>query len=469
VIPAMPICRAILALSFLFSTCAFAGSALPDTPAGTLLQAWIDAFDSGDETRIREFDEAHSPEMKPLEETMAWRDQTGGFTLLSVEKSEPLSITALLREKDSEWAARVTLSLRPDDASKIAKLVFAGMPVPREYAQARMTEPEALAALSAHVDELAHKDFFSGSVLIARRGKILLQRAWGFADREAKTPNTIETQFRIGSMNKMFTAIATLQLVEAGKLALDEPVGTYLPDYPNKDIAAKVTVRHLLTHTGGTGDIFGPEFDANRDTLKEHADYLKLYGTRGPDQVPGTEFEYSNYGFVLLGALIEKVTGRSYYDYVRDKIFAPAGMHATDSLPESVAVPMRAKGYMRVHRAWVSNVDTLPYRGTAAGGGYSTVGDLLRFAGALESGKLLSKTLFAEATRSQKGPYGFGFIVDGDGASRMYGHDGGAPGINGSLRIFPTSGYVLIALSNLDPPAADRPLGYFEVRMPLNR
>jgi D-alanyl-D-alanine carboxypeptidase len=148
-------------------------------------------------------------------------------------------------------------------------------------------------------------------------------------------------------------------------------------------VAAKVTVRHLLTHTGGTGDIFGPEFDQQRLRLREHRDYLKLYGSRGLTQEPGSRFEYSNYGFVLLGALIEHVTGESYYDYVDDHVFHPAGMRSTGSLPESVEVPGRAVGYMRASPsggAWVPNTDTLPWRGTAAGGGYSTVGDLLRFA-----------------------------------------------------------------------------------------
>jgi CubicO group peptidase (beta-lactamase class C family) len=254
-----------------------------------------------------------------------------------------------------------------------------------------MAEADALAALSSYTDRLARNDRFSGALLIARQDKILFQKAWGFASRENKKANTIDTQFRIGSMNKMFTAVAVLQLVEAGKLSLDATVGTYLPDYPNKEIASKVKLRHLLTHTGGTGDIFGPEFDANRATLKEHGDYLKLYGSREPDQTPGSEFKYSNYGFVLLGAIIEKVSAMSYYDYVRAKVFRPTGMTATDSLPESEPEPKRAAGYVREERAWVSNVDTLPYRGTAAGGGYSTVGDLLRFARALESGKLVSK------------------------------------------------------------------------------
>ena len=153
-------------------------------------------------------------------------------------------------------------------------------------------------------------------------------------------------------MNKMFTAVATLQLVEAGKLALDDPVGKHLRGYPNSEVATKVTVRHLLTHTGGTGDIFGPEYDPNRLQLREHADYVKLYGSRAPNFPPGSRFEYSNYGFVLLGAIIEAVSGESYYDYVREHVFGPAGMTSTDSLPESVEVPNRSIGYTRsVRRA----------------------------------------------------------------------------------------------------------------------
>ena len=270
-------------------------------------------------------------------------------------------------------------------------------------------------------------------------------------------------------MNKMFTAVATLQLVEAHKLALDDPIGKHLPDYPNKEVAAKVTVRHLLTHTGGTGDIFGPEFEEHRLQLREHRDYLKLYGSRGLTQEPGARFEYSNYGFVLLGALIEHVSGMSYFDYVRDHVFHPAGMRATGSLPESVVVPDRAVGYLRASPsggAWAPNTDTLPWRGTAAGGGYSTVGDLLRFAQALSSGRLLSEATLAEATRPHQQQYGYGFDVQGQGSLGSYGHGGGAPGMNGELRIFPELGYVVVSLSNLDPPAASELVEFFTLRMP---
>jgi CubicO group peptidase (beta-lactamase class C family) len=271
-------------------------------------------------------------------------------------------------------------------------------------------------------------------------------------------------------MNKMFTAVATLQLVEAGALALDDPIGKHLRDYPNRDIATKVTVRHLLTHTGGTGDIFGPAFEQNRLALREHGDYLNLYGSRGPDFEPGARFEYSNYGYVLLGAIIQAVSGGSYYDYVRDNVFEPAGMTATGSLPESDDVSNRAVGYMRTSpaSAWVPNTDTLPWRGTSAGGGYSTVGDLMRFALALDSGTLISQAMLAEATRPQQDgpPYGYGFDVQEDGPLRSYGHGGGAPGMNGDLRVFPELGYVVVGLSNLDPPAASGLVSFFTLRMP---
>ena len=204
-------------------------------------------------------------------------------------------------------------------------------------------------------------------MLVARNGTVIYSDAKGLADRENRTPNTLETKFRMGSMNKMFTATAVLQLVQAGKVKLDAPLGTYLTDYPNRDVATKVTIHHLLTHTGGTGDIFGPEFDAHRLELKTLGDYVKLYGARGLEFEPGSKWEYSNYGFLLLGVIVEKVSGQSYYDYVRDHIFKPAGMTGSGSEPEDVAVPGRANGYMQQNGAWVLNTGTLPYRGTSAG------------------------------------------------------------------------------------------------------
>src|SRR5437762_10539486 len=237
--------------------------------------------------------------------------------------------------------------------------------------------------------------------MITKGGKTVFSGAYGLADREKKAKNELYTQFRIGSMNKMFTAVAVLQLVQSGKIKLTAPLGEYLTDYPNKDIATKVTIHHLLTHTGGTGDFFGPEFDKHRLELRALQDYVNLYGKRGLAFEPGSKWAYSNYGFLLLGVLVEKVSGQSYYDYVAEHVYKPADMTLTASLAEDQVVPGRSVGYTHEREegtkpinsaspdAWQPNTNTLPYRGTSAGGGYSTVEDLFRFASALQNHKLL--------------------------------------------------------------------------------
>ena len=305
--------------------------------------------------------------------------------------------------------------------------------------------------------------------LWAKNGKAITSGAKGKADREKGIDNTLNTRFRIGSMNKMFTAVATLQLVEHGKLSLDDMIGKILPDYPNTNVASKVKVRHLLSHTGGTGDIFGPQFEAHRLELKTLQDYVKLYGERDLQFEPGTKWEYSNYGFLLLGVLIEKVSGKSYYDFVAENIYKVAGMTNSGSEPESVAVANRSKGYMRDQFEMVSNEPTLPWRGTSAGGGYTTAADLMRFAGALMSNKLLKAETLAEATRPQftTGAYGFGFQIGRPDEARTYGHGGGAQGMNAILRVYPESGQSVIVLCNLDSPSASRMGDWLHARMPL--
>ena len=223
-----------------------------------------------------------------------------------------------------------------------------------------------------------------------------------------------------------------------------------------------MTIHHLLTHTGVTGDIFGPQFAAHRNELRTHSDYLALYGNRGLQFQPGSSWAYSNYGFVLLGAVIKRVTAGSYYDYVQKHIYDPAGMTRTGSLSEDEAVPDRSIGYMRPPgtNRWVANTHTLPYHGTSAGGGYSTVADVARFAGALMSHKLLSpqstRRLITGKVNTPAGDkYAYGFADRRDTAWRgSVGHAGGAPGMNGELRIYPRSRYVVAVLANVDPPAA---------------
>jgi D-alanyl-D-alanine carboxypeptidase len=389
-----------------------------------------------------------------------WAGQTIRIRLAKADNLGPFRVGVddlRFEPGGSDTAARVELLATPLATTAI------------DFVLERPSEAQALAALKATIEERIEADTFSGAVLVARDDEVLLSQAWGLADREAGAPNTTETRFRLGSMNKMFTAVAILQLIERGVVGLDEPLGIYLPDYPNGELASTVTIRHLLSHTGGTGDIFGPQYDANRLELREHADYVELYGSRSASSVPGSRFVYSNYGFVLLGAIIEAATGMSYYDYVRTEIFDPLGMTATDSMPETDDVPDRSTGYTRAGASgeWRANTETLPWRGTAAGGGYSTVRDLLRFAEGLLAGSLISAETLALATTAQSvEPYGFGFELRGEGSLQSFGHGGGAPGMNGDLRIFPDLGYVVVCLSNFDPPAATEVVDYFVLRMP---
>ncbi|HEX2167416.1 MAG TPA: serine hydrolase domain-containing protein [Longimicrobiales bacterium] len=328
-----------------------------------------------------------------------------------------------------------------------------------------------VAAVRAQLAAATAADQFSGAVLVIRDGVTLFEGAYGFADRERRVPNTLLTQFRVGSMNKMLTAVATLQLVQSGKVRLDAPLRTYLPDYPNGDVASQVTLHHLLTHTGGTGDIFGPAFMEHRSELRDPSDYLQLYGTRGLQFAPGAKHVYSNYGFMLLGAVIEQVAGTSYDAYVAAHVHRLAEMSATGAAPEDSLVPGRAVGYMRQGGTLVSNAPTLPYRGTPAGGGYSTVQDLARFADAIQQHRLLDPAhtellLSGKVAVGSSFRYAYGFIDRVVGGRRFVGHGGGAPGMNGDLAFEPNGGYVVVVLSNFDPPAAQQMAAFILNRLP---
>jgi D-alanyl-D-alanine carboxypeptidase len=443
----------------------------PATPAGRVLAAWLAAFNAGDLAALQAFDAAHRPDAPPIGSTQRFRFETGGFTLVRIEKSTPTAITALLEEKDSRRLSRLELEVTDDATPLVVSSTLRRAARTADLPLAPLNEAQTIEAVTAKLEELLKADQFAGTVLIGHRGRILFQKAVGLADRESKTPNTLDTKFRHGSVSKTFTATAVMQLVEAGKLSLDDTVGKVMADYPNADVAKKVTIRHLLSHTGGTGDIpvpGEPEFLKNRLTLKTHADYVAMFGSRAPIFEPGTEYRYSNYGMVLLGAIIERVSGQSYFDYVRRKVFEPAGMMSTGSLPETDAVPNRSTGYMRRNEAWAPNTDTLPWRGTAAGGGYSTAGDFFRFAEALQSGKLVSKASLTQMITPVRIPgYGLGIALRGEGAARSFGNGGGAPGQNAEFRIYPESGYVIVALSNLDPPAAVKVIDFIAARLPL--
>ncbi len=446
--------------------------AATETPASQQLRAWLLAFNTADPAVLRPFLEAHYPtQLERLDPEVDFSRRIGGFQVRKLEAATPTTATLLVQEGRSDQFARLTIEVDAAPPHRIKDVARQPVPRPAEFALTRLTDAALADAVRGKADAEAKADRFSGAVLVTRRGKTLVSGAYGLADREKKTANTLDTKFRIGSMNKMITAVATLQLAQAGKIKLTEPLGTYLPDYPNKEVASKVTIHQLLTHTGGTGNIFGPEFDRHRLELRTLTDYVTLYGARAPAYEPGARWAYSNYGFLLLGVVVERVSGRSYYDYVRERIYVPAGMTGTASQPEDEAVPARSAGYMLRENAWRNNAETLPYRGTSAGGGYSTVGDLAKFADALLGHTLLnaSHTTLALAGKVETGgpdnKYAYGFMDVTENSVRTVGHGGGAPGQNGELTIFPDSGVVIVVLANLDPPAASRVAQFIKNRV----
>jgi len=464
-----------LVLLLSLSVAGFGQVQVPATPAGHQMGAWLQAFDGGDRAAFLAFLEKNYPSRaKNVDRDMDFRKMTGGFDLRKVEDaSTPTKVVALVQEHDSDQFARMTVEVAAEDPYAITKMGILAIPRPAEFALPKFSQGELVAALKAKLEKDSAAGSFSGDVLLASKGKPVFEEAYGLADREKKTANTLDTRFRIGSMNKMFTAVAILQLVQQGKVHLDDPLGKYLPDYPNKDVASKVTVQHLLTHTGGTGDFFGPEFDAHRLELKTFDDYVKVYGNRPLRFEPGSKWEYSNYGFLLLGLIVEKASGQSYYDYVRDHIYKVAGMTSTGSEPEDTHVANLSTGYTAMGAnggGTRPNGDTLPYRGTSAGGGYSTVDDLLKFADALQANKLLNAQYTEMLTTGKPGTpnnsYAFGFEERKVNGVRCFGHGGGAPGMNGMLQVCPATGYVVAVLSNLDPPAATRFSDFILNRLP---
>ena len=448
---------------------------LPDTPAAHAFSAWLAAFNTGARDTLRAFYEQHYPSaLGRVDQLMNFRGATGGFDFLKVVESTPTRFAAYIQERASDQFAQATLDVDSAPPHNITRLALEATERPAAFAIKRLDEKALIDSVRDRAARDAAADRFSGAILVAHNGAPVFEQVYGLADRQRNIPNTRDTRFRIGSMNKMFTATAVLQLVQAGKVKLEAPLATYLPDYPNKELASKVTIHQLLTHTGGTGDIFGPEFTAHRLELRSLADYVKLYGSRGLAFEPGSKWEYSNYGFILLGRVIEQVSGMSYYDYVAKYVYAPAGMTSTASEPEDSVVKNRSVGYTHMGAAeWRDNGNSLPWRGTSAGGGYSTVGDLSRFADALRAHKLLDARHTELLTTGKVatpggGHYGYGFGDNTSNGLRCFGHNGGAPGMNGDLQIC-DDGYVVAVLANMDPPAAGRIADFIRNRLPAAR
>ena len=422
-----------------------AKSLFPQTPAGRHVAAYFQAFNSG-ETAMREFlagqvakeSLAETPVETRLERYRQMKEMLGALEPTKVVESRGSFVSVLAGTRNGP-PVRMDFEFEPNEPFGLIGIRIEAMDESDEGGPAeapKKDDAELVAAIREYAEGLAKADEFSGVILVAKRGKPIHEQAYGYQDRDRKVLNRVDTKFNLGSINKSFTSRSIRRLIAEGKVGLDDPVGKFLPDYPNKDAAARVTVRHLLEMSGGVGDFFNERYRATpKERIRTLEDYLPLFADKPLEFEPGSKRAYSNGGYIVLGLIVAKASGQDYYDYVRDHIFKPAGMSDSLWLPKDADAPNRALGYARDGQKWVSNYETLPGRGSSAGGGYSTAHDLLKYVLALESGAL-------KATDEE--------LRGGMGIA------GGAPGLNAILEWDPGRGYVVVVMSNFSPPAAEK-------------
>ena len=310
--------------------------------------------------------------------------------------------------------------------------------------------------IEKYLDQLDNEDF-SGTILIAQNDKVLQERAYGYSTIEYEIENKIDTKFNIASITKMFTAIATLQLYEQGKLELKETIGNYLPDYPIKLVRDSVTVHQLLTHTSGLNNFYINDWDKIKNLdYNKVSDFLPLFVNDTLLSTPGTKYNYSGSGYVVLGLIIEEISGDSYYNYVREHILNKAQMFETTELEIDSIVKNKASGYTSMfgENKFLKKNDYYLTKASPAGFYYSTARDLFNFSKALRNFMLLKKEttemMLEPKIKGYNTHLGYGIDIDNRYNQTIIGQSGGWYGIHCELMDFTDDNYTVIILSNID-------------------
>lgn len=420
------------------------------------LARWLDAFNSQRLSTYADFVRAHGPTLVPyLDDDLALREASGGFVLLRSEETAPREITAWVRDRSWDRFSRVVLTIGDDQIEDVS---FLSAPTPADVTVRRMSERDALGQLHRKLRTEAAAGRFSGAVLVSKRDQIVFREAYG----RHISP---DTRFCIGSMGKMFTAVAVMQLIQNRRLHLNDTIAALLPAYPNTRLAREVTVEHLLTHSGGTGDFFGPDYDAHQAELRTPSDFIRLFGNREPAFPPGSRWGYSNFGFILLGAILEQITNTPWDSYLQANVFRVAGITSTSPSASEGNTAQPCTG------AAETGLKPLPfYVGLPAGGGYSTLDDLHLFATALRGGRLLDATHLSLLTQARieagTAQWALGLRVGSRNGTSHFGHGGSAPGVNADFAAYSTSGYLTIALANRGHPHATNVGDFIGARLP---
>ena len=390
--------------------------------------------------------------------------ELGIVEIHSIDVSDPAQLHILLRSSNSRQISQwidFSVYMDKDNPERFFSMGIAPGSDPNvDLPDRALSTKEIAKYVSDFIDDMVARDVFSGTVSLVKDGEPLFTGAYGKANLRWGIDNKLDTKFNLGSMNKMFTGVAICQLVSQKKLSFDDPISKYLPDYANKDVANKVTVHHLLTHTSGMGSYWEAMDNMDWTGLRSVKDFADLAVNEPLAFEPGERFQYSNSGPLVLGLIIEAISGLDYHDYIREYVTGPAGMINTDCFHADDVIPNLAQGYFwnDETNAYRSNIFAHSARGSAAGGGFSTVEDLQRFAKSLYDGTLLSADMVDIYTsgKVEMGPGDKYAYLIGDSRQdghRTVGHGGGAPGINADLKIFTDLGFTVAAMSNYDGAA----------------
>jgi len=443
---------------------------LPDTPLARLARRVIDTINSNDPEQVRalvndgfarEYREGQSMD-DHLAAFARFFSASGGYDFVSVRSYQPTrplnELIVIVRTRAGGTYRGMQFTIDDENPPRLSAFMVSPARPPKDALGPKVrSDDEIAAAVRRHVEELVSRDTFSGVVLLAHNGKPFLELAEGLADRERHEPIHINTRFNIASMGKMFTAVAVAQLVEQNRLSFDDQIFKFLgEDWLASDVGRKIRVGQLLSHTSGLGDFLEKLYE-DSGTFTSIRDHQRLVRDESPAFEPGTRWSYSNTGYLLLGALIENVTGMSYYDYMQKNVFASAGMNESGWRGVGQQPTDQAIGYSRItdklpKEHWESNARKLRGIGTSAGGAVTTVGDLLKFAEALRLGKLVKpETVELLWTAKPASPgYGYGFAITSERKDRIVSHSGGIWGVSGHMDIYVRSGYTVIVLSNMD-------------------
>lgn len=439
------------------------GIKLPETAAAKLMSDWASLCRKPDLAQMTTWMDKHlsAEGAKRMSAQARAKDgyalcaDNGGLAVVDVANSDAASISLTMKGvKTGRWFEMLVIA---NAAGELDRGGNRPTLAPENSLPASLSDALIASEVKRVVDDLSKAEQFSGIVVVARGSRVIASASGGHANRAEKTPITEASRFTLGSMGKMFTAVAIGQLVDQHKLKLDDTVGTFFPDYRNPTIRDQATVAMLLSHSSGMGDFLDKRTPAMMSKgVQRASEFMPLYDADEPQFAPGSDRAYSNAGLALAGAIVEKVSGENYPDYLRKHVFEPARMLHSSANNIPLAIDGLVTPYTREKSPdWqIAEADI----GSPAGGAISTAADLIHFADALRDGSLVSKAWLADMATphgppAPGGAYGYAMEIEDIYGETVVGHSGGFPGVSTHLFLVLGSPYTVVVLSNQDPPA----------------